>query len=138
VPRGRGSRFEIPLLIGWTRIEGIIVNSFVLAADSGAGSGLSLLVMFVPMFAIWYFLVLRPQSQQRRKLQDMLASLKTGDRVVTSGGIYGTIAGFRNGTVQLQIANQVKVDLARSAITGLVTEEAADSGKQESGAKGKK
>jgi len=42
--------------------------------------------MFVPMFAIWYFLVIRPQQQQRRKLQTMLANLKTGDRVVTSGG----------------------------------------------------
>jgi preprotein translocase subunit YajC len=58
--------------------------------------------------------------------------------VVTSGGIYGTIVGFRNGTVQLQIANQVKVDLARSAITGIVTEEGETSSKQESGAKGKK
>ena len=67
-----------------------------------------------------------------------MPSLKTGDRVVTSGGIYGTIMGFRDGTVQLQIASQVKVDLARSAITGMVTEEAADASKQESGAKGKK
>jgi len=94
-----------------------------------------LLFFFAPLFAIWYFLVLRPQSQQRKKLQTMLASLKTGDRVVTSGGIYGTILGFRDGTVQLQIANQVKVDLARSAITGLVTEQADDAGKADSGTK---
>jgi preprotein translocase subunit YajC len=53
----------------------------------------------------------------------MLANLKTGDRVVTSGGIYGTIVSFRDGVVQLQIANQVRVEVARSAITGLVTEE---------------
>jgi len=57
---------------------------------------------------------------------------------VTSGGIYGTIVGFRDGIVQLQIASQLKVDLARSAITGLVTDEAVDSSKQESGGKGKK
>ena len=67
----------------------------------------------------------------------MLGNLKSGDRVVTSGGIYGTIVGFRNGTVQLQIASQVKVDVLRSAITSLATEE-ADAGKQESAAKGKK
>jgi preprotein translocase subunit YajC len=96
------------------------------------------LLIFVPLFAVWYFIVIRPQSQQRKKLQGMLGSLKTGDRVVTSGGLYGTIVGFRNGTVQLQIANQVKVDLARSAITGVVTGEAEDEGKQDSGAKGKK
>ena len=56
---------------------------------------------------------------------------------MTSGGIYGTIVGFRDGTVQLQIASQVKVDAARSAITGIVTDDAGDSGK-DSGGKGKK
>ena len=120
-------------------IECLFVNPIFLAADAGtAGALTQLLFFFAPLFAIWYFLVLRPQSQQRRKLQDMLASLKTGDRVVTSGGIYGTIVGFREGTVQLQISNQVKVDLQRSAVTGVVTDESEDAGKQESGAKGKK
>ena len=120
-------------------IECLIVNPVLLAADPGISGALGqLLFFFAPLFAIWYFLVLRPQSQQRKKLRDMLANLKTGDRVVTSGGIYGTIVGFRDGTVQLQIANQVKVDLARSAITGIVTEEGVDSSKQEAGAKGKK
>jgi len=102
----------------------------LLAADSGAGGGLSFLVLFAPLFAIWYFLVIRPQQQQRRKTQAMLANLKTGDRVVTSGGIYGTIISFRNGVVQIQIANQVKVDVARSAITGMVTEESGGEAKK--------
>jgi preprotein translocase subunit YajC len=115
------------------------VNPILLAADPGtAGALTQLLFFFAPLFAIWYFLVLRPQSQQRKKLQQLLEGLKTGDRVVTSGGIYGTIVGFRNGVVQLQIASQVKVELARSAITGLVSGEAEESGKQESGGKGKK
>ncbi|MFZ0963469.1 MAG: preprotein translocase subunit YajC [Terriglobia bacterium] len=119
-------------------IECHIVNPILLAADPGLSGPLTqLLVFFAPLFAIWYFLVLRPQSQQRKKLQQMLANLKTGDRVVTSGGIYGTIVGFRDGTVQLQIASQVKVDAARSAITGIVTDDAGDSGK-DSGGKGKK
>ena len=120
-------------------IECLLINPFLLAADPGISGALGqVLFIFAPLFAIWYFLVIRPQSQQRRKLQDMLASLKTGDRVTTIGGIYGTIVGFRNGTVQLQIANQVKVDLARSAITAVVTEEAGDASKQEAQAKGKK
>jgi preprotein translocase subunit YajC len=113
-------------------IEGIFANSLVLAADPGAGGALSqFLLLFAPLFAIWYFLVIRPQQQQRRKTQAMLANLKTGDRVVTSGGIYGTIVSFRNGVVQLQIANQVRVDVARSAITGMVTEETGGEAKQE-------
>jgi preprotein translocase subunit YajC len=113
-------------------IECILASSFLLAADPGAGGALSqFLILFAPLFAIWYFLVIRPQQQQRRKIQAMLSNLKTGDRVVTSGGIHGTIVSFRNGVVQLQIANQVRVDVARSAITGMVTEETGAEAKQE-------
>jgi len=80
-----------------------------------------------PLFLIWYLLVIRPQQSQRRKVQEMLSSLKTGDRVVTSGGVYGTIVSFRDGVVQLQVAPQVKLDVARSAITGL---QAAEEGRE--------
>ena len=114
------------------------MKSLVLAADPGAGGALSqFLLLFAPLFAIWYFLVIRPQQQNRRKVQTMLSNLKTGDRVVTSGGIHGTIISFRNGIVQLQIANQVKVDVARSAITGMV-EDAGGETKPESAGKQKK
>jgi preprotein translocase subunit YajC len=120
-------------------IECLSVNPVLLAADPNSGGALTqLLFMVAPIFAIWYFLVLRPQSQQRKKLQELLGSLKTGDRVVTSGGVYGTITGFGEGTVQLQIAAQVKIDVARSAVTGLVNEEKAGPGKQDAGAKAKK
>jgi preprotein translocase subunit YajC len=119
------------LFIGSPLIECTFANSFLLAADPGAGGGLSIIFLLAPMIAIWYFLVIRPQQQQRRKTQEMLSNLKTGDRVVTSGGIYGTIISFRNGVVQLQIASQVKVDVSRSAITGIVTEETSGEGKQE-------
>ena len=92
----------------------------LLAADPGAGGQLSsFILLFAPLFAIWYFLVIRPQQSQRRKTQEMLSNLKTGDKVVTSGGIHGTITGFRDGVVQLQVAPQVKLDVARSAISAL-------------------
>ena len=124
---------------GSTVIECVVVNPVILAADSGLGGSLAQFVLlFAPLFAIWYFLVIRPQQQQRRKLQDMLANLKTGDRVVTSGGIYGTIVAFRDGVVQLQVANQVRLDVARSAITGLVSEEAGAAAKQDAAGKPKK
>ena len=81
---------------------------------------------FVLIFGIFYFLVILPQQRQRRKTQDMLSNLKTGDRVITSGGIYGTIVGFRDlNVVQLQVANQVKLDVAKTAITGLESPEGA-------------
>lgn len=115
------------------------MNSLVLAADPGAGGALSqFLLLFAPLFAIWYFLVIRPQQQQRRKLQTMLSNLKTGDRVVTSGGIHGTIVSFRDGIVQLQIANQVKVDVTRTAITGMVGDITAAEAQQEQAGKQKR
>jgi len=111
---------------GSTLIVCLIINRALLAADPGIGGGLGQFLLPLALIApIWYFLVIRPQQQQRRKLQDMISNLKTGDKVVTSGGIYGTVVGFRDSVVQVQIASQVKVDMARSAITGMVSEEAA-------------
>ena len=95
------------------------------------GGPLTQLLPFVLIFGIFYFLLIRPQQVQRRKTQEMLANLKTGDRVVTSGGIYGTITGFRESTVQLQVSSQVKLDVARSAITGVQTDETEDGPKRE-------
>ena len=95
------------------------------------------LLLFAPLFLIWYFLVILPQQRNRRKTQQMLSNLKTGDRVITSGGIYGLITGFKGDIVQMQIANQVKVEIARSAITG-VQSETQDQSAQEKDTKGKK
>jgi len=95
------------------------------------GGPLTQLLPFVLIFGIFYFLLIRPQQVQRRKTQEMLANLKTGDRVVTSGGIYGTIAGFRDNIVQLQVAGQLKLDVARSAITGVQADETEGGQKRE-------
>ncbi|MEJ2008882.1 MAG: preprotein translocase subunit YajC [Acidobacteriota bacterium] len=115
-----------------------MINRIILAADPGIGMGLGqLLFLFAPVFLIWYFLVILPQQRNRRKTQEMLANLKTGDRVITSGGIYGSITGFKGDVVQMQIANQVKVEIARTAITGLQSDTQQQSG-QEKGSKGKK
>jgi preprotein translocase subunit YajC len=98
--------------------------STVLAADPGVGGGLlQFLILFGPLFLIWYLLVILPQQRQKKKTQEMLANLKTGDRVLTTGGLYGTVVGFREGAVQLQVSKEVKVDIARAAITGLQTPE---------------
>lgn len=118
----------------------LLVNPIVLAADPGVGGALTqFLTLFVPLFLIWYLLVIRPQQRQRQKTREMLANLKTGDRVVTSGGMYGTVVGFRgDGVVQLQVANQVKVDVARSAITSLASTESEESAERGKAAKEKK
>jgi preprotein translocase subunit YajC len=105
-------------------IECWFVNPIALAANPGLGAALSqFILLFAPLFLIWYFLVILPQQRQKRKTQEMLSNLKTGDRVLTSGGIYGSVQGFRGDSVQLQIAAQVKVDVARSSIVALQSEE---------------
>jgi len=103
------------------------------------GGALVQLLPFVLIFGIFYFLLILPQQRQRRRTQEMLANLKTGDRVVTSGGIYGTIVGFRDSSVvHLQVASQVKIEVARSAISGLQPPASEETGRGEAVAKGKK
>jgi preprotein translocase subunit YajC len=75
------------------------------------------LVMMVIVMGIFYVMLILPQQRQRKKLQEMLAGLKTGDKVITNGGIYGTINGIDGDTVILKVADQVKIRVARSAIT---------------------
>jgi preprotein translocase subunit YajC len=83
------------------------------------------LVMMVIVMGIFYVMLILPQQRQRKKLQEMLGALKSGDRVVTNGGIYGTISGIDGDTVILKIADQVKIRIARSAITQLEASEDA-------------
>ena len=99
----------------------------LLQSSSGATAAL---VNFLPIVAIglvFYFLVIAPANKQRTKTQEMLSSLKKGDRVVTSGGIYGTIQGVEADAVYLRIADNVKVKVARSAITGVIAGESSES-----------
>ena len=81
------------------------------------GAGLSsFLFPLLLMFGIMYFLVIMPQQRQRKKMQEMLGALKNGDKVITNGGIYGTISGIDGDTVILKVAEQTKIRIARSAI----------------------
>jgi preprotein translocase subunit YajC len=94
-------------------------------------------VPFILIFGVFYFLLILPQQRHRKKTQEMLDNLKTGDRVVTNGGLYGTIVGFRDvQVIQLQVAPQVKVEVARSAIAALAQGE--ESKPQEASGGGKK
>lgn len=87
-----------------------------------AWAGLANLIPLILMFAVFYWLLIRPQQQQRKKHQEMLRSLKTGDQVLTQGGIYGTIVGFgEDNRIKLKIAENVKIDVARSYIADKVS-----------------
>ena len=101
------------------------MNILALLQLGGGGGTTAFLINILPIaaiFLVFYFLVIAPANKQRRKTQEMLTSLKKGDRVLTSGGIYGTIQGVEPDVVYLRIAENVKVKVSRSAITSVVTE----------------
>lgn len=78
--------------------------------------------MMIIIMGIFYVLLILPQQKRQKKLQEMLAGLKSGDKVITSGGIYGTVVGLEGNAVQLRIADQVKIKVSRTAIAGLQPE----------------
>ena len=94
-------------------------------ANPGLGMLLTLL-QFVPIFLILYFLLIRPQQQQKKKLEQMLKQLKKGDRVLTTGGIYGTVLGVDDARAVRRIAEgqkeDIKVEFAKSAIVQVLAE----------------
>ncbi len=93
------------------------------AGEGGGGSPLSGLWMIALIFVIFYFLLIRPQQKKQKQHQNMLESIKKGDRVVTSGGMYGTVIGVKDNVVVLKIADEVKVEFAKSAISSIVSKE---------------
>jgi preprotein translocase subunit YajC len=93
----------------------------VLALAASSDQSASPLLQLLPIaavIAIFYFVVLLPVRKQKKKVQEFLDALKVGDKVVTSGGLYGSIAKLGDGLVQLQIAPNVRVDVSRAAIVG--------------------
>ncbi|MEO8682458.1 MAG: preprotein translocase subunit YajC [Vicinamibacterales bacterium] len=89
-----------------------------LAASPDSASPLIQLLPIAAVIAIFYFVILLPVRKQKKKVQEFLDALKVGDKVVTSGGIFGSIAKIGDGSVQLQIAPNVRVDVSRAAIVG--------------------
>lgn len=86
-------------------------------ASAGVGEMLGMLLPLVLMFVVFYFLLIRPQKKKDKKVKEMLAALKNGDRVCTIGGIYGTITGIKDDTIELSVGrDNVKLVFARWAI----------------------
>ncbi len=91
------------------------------ALGGAAGQPVSPLIQLIPfalVLAIFYFVILLPMRNRQKKVQEFLSALKVGDKVVTSGGLFGSIAKLGEDAVQLQIAPNVRVDMSRAAIVG--------------------
>jgi len=94
-------------------------NAYAMAANGaqqGGEAGISQVVMLLAMFAIFYLLLIRPQQKRAKQHKQLIEALKTGDQVVTAGGIHGKVAAIQDQVLTLEIATGVKIKVNRSSI----------------------
>ncbi|MFO7986815.1 MAG: preprotein translocase subunit YajC [Desulfatiglandaceae bacterium] len=85
----------------------------------GEGGGFGAFIPLILMFAIFYFLLIRPQQKKAKQHKQLLSSLKKGDRIITSGGLHGLITGIADDVVTVEIAPKVRVKISRGSISGI-------------------
>jgi len=89
--------------------------------QGGEGGGMvSTIIMFGAIFLIFYFMIIRPQQKKAKEREKLLSNLEKGDKVITSGGIHGIIAGIDEKTLLVQISDNLKVKVERSSITQVI------------------
>ena len=100
------------------------MSSLALLAANGQTNPLFVQpLIFLAIGLIFYFIVFLPNKKKQRALQQMLDNLKNGDKVITSGGIFGVVAGIRDDRIQLKVVDQVKIEVSRNAIVAKQAEE---------------
>lgn len=97
----------------------------VLAQQAGGAQSFLSFFPIILIAVIFYFLVFRPMKSRQRKVDAMIANLKSGDRIITSGGIYGTISNVKDKTFLLKVSEQVKIEIAKNSVAGLQSEDIA-------------
>ncbi|MBN1154206.1 preprotein translocase subunit YajC [candidate division KSB1 bacterium] len=103
----------------------MILNSLLMASASG-GQNPSSYGMFLPIiliFLIMYFLIFRPQMKRQKEQKKMIESVKKGDKIITIGGIFGTVVGVKDNSVILKVSENTKIELARTSIARIIGEE---------------
>ncbi|MCG8567746.1 MAG: preprotein translocase subunit YajC [Desulfobacterales bacterium] len=91
-------------------------------AQGGAQGGLAGFLPIIILFAIFYFLLIRPQQKKAKEHREMINNLKKGNRIITSGGIYGVIASIDETTIGLEVAKDVKIKIGRGNVAGLISD----------------
>ena len=86
--------------------------------------------MLILLFAVFYFLLIRPQQQRQKKQKEMIASIEKGDKVVTAGGIHGLVTGIKDNSLIIKIADNVKVEVNRSSVSRVLTGSSSEIGKK--------
>ena len=86
------------------------------------GSPFSMLIMMGLVFVIFYVLIIMPQRKKQKKHQQMVEELKPGDKIITSGGIHGTVMGVQKDKIELKISANVKIDITKSAVGAILSQ----------------
>lgn len=89
-------------------------------AGAGGGNFMGTIFLLVCFFLIFYLLILRPQQRRQKEMQKMLSEIKRGDRVLTSGGIYGIVQDVKDDLIVMKIGDDLKVEVAKSAVQAVV------------------
>lgn len=92
----------------------------------GGGSMVSTLIMFGAIFAIFYFMIIRPQQKRAKEREKLISNLQKGDKIITTGGMYGTIAGVEEKTVLIQVTENVKIKFDKSAVNVITSSKEID------------
>ncbi len=98
----------------------IIIAMAPQGGDAGGGSLISTLIMFAAIFAIFYFMIIRPQQKRAKEREKLLSNIEKGDKIVTTGGVHATIVGIEEKTVLIEIAPNIKIKIERSAIGNVI------------------
>ena len=101
----------------------ILAQAQPAAPPAAPGGGLISFIPFIFIFIIMYFMLFRPQKKRQQEQQRLVAALKTGDKVVTNAGIHGLIANVKDTTVMLKVADNVKIEVEKSAVTNVLKTE---------------
>ena len=97
---------------------------------SGGGPGWTQFIIFIPIIAIFYFLIIRPQNKKQKETQKMLSALKKGDRIVTIGGVHGTIQSIKDQSIIVKVDENTKIEFSRSAVSSVETAAREDKDKE--------
>ncbi|MFO7784929.1 MAG: preprotein translocase subunit YajC [Thermodesulfobacteriota bacterium] len=90
-------------------------------AEGAQGGAFGAFIPLILMFAIFYFLLIRPQQKKAKEHKSMVAALKKGDRVISSGGLHGTVTGITDDVITMEVAPKVRVKVSRGSVAGVIS-----------------
>jgi preprotein translocase subunit YajC len=105
---------------GGFRMDSLAYAMGNLGIGGGDGGGMGAFIPLILMFAIFYFLLIRPQQKKSKQHKALLSSIKKGDRIVTSGGLHGVITGVDTDVVTMEIAPKIRVKVSRGSVAGIL------------------